>query len=1059
MALFAFAMHGQTTQGLISGRLLNSATGRPVGGATILCSNSSTAEVSATTDAAGFYYLPLLSPGTYRVQASAAGFQAQEVQELELPVAARMDLDFRLRPLNDVWEAGQFNSVFLPGSKTIVTFFGPDVDSTKSGSFDAQKGRVGALESTISDVVRKDEMDNLPLAGRDVYAMLVTQAGVTSDGATSRGLGLSVAGQRPSASNFLLDGLENNNYLITGPLVTAAPEAIQEYRVSTNNFSAEYGKTSGFLANAVTRSGTNSFHGVGYFYMKNDSLNGNAFQANLKGRPRTPLKESQPGFSAGGPILRDRLYFASFYEHFRSRSFQDPFTFTFPATPGFFDFSTSGRLSHKLLEQYPPPPVAGNGITGQLTMSPPTSVDRTLLLERLDYTSRSGRDHVMARGSFARVTRPDFIWTPYKDFVSPLGEDTPSIAVTNTHTIRSNITNEARFGFSRHDLGWNRAHPEIPTLSSLDGVTLPGSPAFYSYRNTSNTWELLDNIIWTRGRHQVTAGAGLLNRTSSGFLTAGHDGMFLFSNILAFALDRPSFFRVAISRASLPDLQIPDSNRNFLYRQYFAFVQDAFKLSSRLNFNYGLRYEQFGSPSNTGAVKDMLVQFGPGPTLADQIASASLPKPGATGDQSLYGSDNKDFAIRAGATYDLTGQAKTLLRGAYGVFYDRPFDNLWQNVRNNSFILPLVTLPATQTDFLAAPSNVLKSLTGRTLNSNFPDLTAMDPGLKNGYAHTYFAGVQHRFSDRLTADLNLLGAYGRSLITTDVVNRDFSTPTGRYNNSLPDIAYRAGQGRSNYNALTAVAHYRSSRAFAQAAYTWSHAIDNQSEPLAGDFFNLNFTGIQASAGPNGRAAFSRQFDPDADRGNSDFDQRHNLVLFGYWDLPGRLLRGITAAALAAVRSGFPFTVIGPTDALPGKGIVLNNRPDLVNPSQAVLNKPVAVTGGQRLLSASGFSPAAPSTLGNLGRNALQGPGLYNIDFSISRSFRLRWLGESPKINVRADAYNVLNHTNLGNPDSLLTSSTFGIATYGRQGRSSGFPAVTPLAESPRQVQLSVRLDF
>jgi hypothetical protein len=271
LALLAAALPAQTTQGLISGKLLNSVTGQPVGGATVTCSSpDNPSPATSASDASGYFYLPLLSPGTYRVRVTAASFQAQEIQELELRVASRIELDFRLRPLNDVWEAGQYNSVFLPGSKTIVTFFGPDVDASLSGSFEAQKGRVSGLESTVSQVIDSKEIDNLPLAGRDVYTMLVMLPGVTSDAATARGLGLSVNGQRPSSSNFLLDGLENNNYLITGPLTTVAPEAIQEYRVSTNNFSAEYGRTSGFVANAITRSGSNNFHGVAYFYLNNN---------------------------------------------------------------------------------------------------------------------------------------------------------------------------------------------------------------------------------------------------------------------------------------------------------------------------------------------------------------------------------------------------------------------------------------------------------------------------------------------------------------------------------------------------------------------------------------------------------------------------------------------------------------------------------------------------------------------------------------------------------------------------------------------------------------------
>ena len=167
------------------------------------------------SDEFGYYVLPLLSPGIYQVRVTADAFEAQQIQEIELTVAARINLDFRLRPLNDVWETGQYNSVFLPGSKTVVTFYGPDVDSSKTGSFEAQKGRREALESAVSEVIDRAELSHLPLAGRDVYTMLVTQR-VTSDAGTARGLGLSVNGQRPRASNFLLDDVENNNYLTGG---------------------------------------------------------------------------------------------------------------------------------------------------------------------------------------------------------------------------------------------------------------------------------------------------------------------------------------------------------------------------------------------------------------------------------------------------------------------------------------------------------------------------------------------------------------------------------------------------------------------------------------------------------------------------------------------------------------------------------------------------------------------------------------------------------------------------------------------------------------------------
>ncbi|HLG95061.1 MAG TPA: carboxypeptidase regulatory-like domain-containing protein [Bryobacteraceae bacterium] len=1085
LALLSFcvmAAWGQTTQGLISGQLVNSVTGRPISRATVLYSSSlSNLAGASASDETGYYYLPLLSPGFYQIRVNVPGYQSQEIQQLELTVAARVELDFRLRPLSDVWEAGQYNSVFLPGSKTIVTFYGPDVDPTKTGSFEAQKGRRAPLESTVSEVIDSGEIDNLPLEGRDVYTMLITQPGVTSDAALGRGLGLSVNGQRPSASNFLLDGVENNNYLITGPLNVLPPEAIQEYRISTNNFSAEYGRTSGFLANAITRSGSNAFHSAAYLYLINDVLNANGFQENLIGAARTPQKQVEPGYVFGGPVLKDRLFFLSTFDYFHSGSRQAPFTFIVPSTNFVPQYTAPGSLARQLLSEFPAPAAAsGNLPVAPLTLAPPVTINRKDAIERFDYSTPSQKDRLMGRVLFNRLERPDFIWSPYKDFVSALNEYSVEGAVSHVHLFRPDLTNEARFSVSDDNLHWNRPHPEIPTLAAAatffpGDVTLPGSPAFYAYKNANKSWELLDNVIWSRGQHLVTAGAGLLLRSSDGYLTAGQDGEYIFPSIVSFALgqplgpQQPVYFAAPINRATLPNLLLPDFNRSYAYTQYFLFAQDTYKLTPRLTVNYGARYEFYGGPKNVGATKDQLVQLGSGSTLAQQLVGARLAQPGA-GDQQLFGSDKSDFALRVGAAYDLLGSGKTLVRGAYGTFYDRPFDNLWENLRNNSFILPLLTFAPGPVNYLAPVATQLAKFAGQSISSDFPDLTLVDPGLRNGYTRSYFAGVQQRITDDFAVEVNALGSYGRKLITTDIINRDFSTPAGRYNPNLPDIAYRANQGFSDYNALTAVARYRTSRGIVQASYTWSHSIDNQSDPLIGDFFNLNFTAIQSASASLGRSSFSEQFNARVDRGSSDFDQRQNLVIFSYLNLPnpvpnsrwGWLLRDWTTGELAAFRSGFPFTVLGTSTAVPGGGLIINNRPNILDPRQTVFTPAIPVPGGERLLNPAGFAEAAPSTLGNEGRNAFTGPGFYSLDVSLARSFPVHWLGEGGRLRFRADAFNVLNHANLGNPDPFFTfplSSTFGIATFGRQGVQSGFPAISPLNETPRQVQLSVKVEF
>ena len=241
---------------------------------------------TAVTSAAGNFLLPLLSPGFYRIRIDAGKrFQAQEVHELELPFPHTSDFSGNFGPSRTSGSSDRDGACFLQNESTLV-FFGPDVDTSRTGNFEANGGRKSTLESTISDVIDPRLLRELPLAGRDAYAMVAVLPGVTSDTTTARGLGVSVNGQRPSASNFLLDGLENNENLGTGPLTPVAPEALEEYRISTNNFSAQYGRTVGFVANAVTRAGGDKWHGLLYYYANHEILNANDFQRNAAGLVR-----------------------------------------------------------------------------------------------------------------------------------------------------------------------------------------------------------------------------------------------------------------------------------------------------------------------------------------------------------------------------------------------------------------------------------------------------------------------------------------------------------------------------------------------------------------------------------------------------------------------------------------------------------------------------------------------------------------------------------------------------------------------------------------------------
>jgi hypothetical protein len=902
-----------------------------------------------------------------------------------------------------------------------------------------------------------------------VYTALVLQPGIAADTATARGIGLSANGQRAAASHFLLDGVENNNVLITGPQSVIPPEAVKEFRISTNNFSAEYGWTSGFLANAVTRSGTDQWHALAYFNLQNEFLNANDFSRNAEAQARAPFKQFQPGVQAGGPVLRARLYQFANVETLRSRGVDDARSYYLPTveflgTLGTYQASNQAR---KLLTRYAPPqihtqPGQFDSNLALVTTAPPIELNRTTALERLDYRSGSGAHRLFARLAITRLERPDFVWSPYPEFSSTLNQDSTGVALGIVSTLTPAITNELRGAFTKDLLQFNRPHPEVPTLS-VNGpnapVALPGNDAAYSYRNHSRGFEFSDGMVWSRGRHLMKFGGGFQIRNLDGYLTFAKSGYYLFGPFALFTADLPALAYAGISRQALSQRAqavSPNYDREYAVRQFQWFAQDTFRLAPRLTVNFGLRFERPGLPINTGPAKDALVELGAGSTFSDRLKGSHVSYPSG-GDEPLYSARRINLAGRFGVSFSPSSSGATLLRAAIGMFHDRPFDNLWQNLRNNSVAYG-VFHPDTAA-YLDPVDQLLPTLGPPTPDDNSSRLTMYQSDIRSPLAVIFFTGVRHGIGN-WSMEGNVLGARGRSLITTDILNRSYSLPTGsgafdsRFQPALQQIYYRANQGSSDYAALSVSTSYRSRRAQLQASYTWSHSIDNQSEPLFGDYFDLRF-----SATPAPRSTFVRQFDSAADRGNSDFDQRHSLVFYGLWESPrgfrgpvsSALIRNWKVGALGAVRSGLPFTV---TAAVPIGSSLLANRVNLVGAP----GTDVPASGGRVTLRSDAFVPAG-NTIGTLGRNSLAGPGFFNSDVSLSRSFELRWLGEAGRFTLRADAYNLLNHPNLGNPNARFGSAGFGVAKFGRQEVSNGFPALAPLRETARQVQLLVRIEF
>jgi hypothetical protein len=1076
----------QSTDGMIVGRILDARTQRGIEQATVTCTNLTTAEVrTARSDATGSYALMPLAPGPYYLRAELAKngkailYQPREVHEIEVPVASRIEVEFPLRPLPDVYDQELYAGQFIRDTDAIVRTYASDVQTRRAAPLRVPRLRYSTPEATVSNVINPADLRELPFLGRDAYAMLATQASVSADTTTTRGLGLSASGQRPSSANILMDGLELNNYLISGPLVAIAPESIQEYRVSTHYFSAEFGNTSGFLANVVSRAGGSAWHGTAYGYVKNAAFNADNL-ASKKSRP--PDQEIQAGFQAGGPLWRERLFASFSFERLASRGRAVEAEYRVPSALLLADLDEFYRdsIARSLLSRFPPPasiPGPGDWI-GIARLEAPVTFDRGLELARLEYAR--GAYRLMGRLTLARFSRPDFIWSPYQAFVSGLEQPVKSWGMVLTTSPAPSTVGELRIGVNYDTLQWSRAHPEIPTLVTLTGTWLPGSPAGYEYRHRGRAWQLSHMQMWSKGRHVARFGAGFLRRSLENLQSVGRDGQYTFDEAHEFVFGRPRSFRAAIGRDALRGnrLRLPEYHRQYEYNQFSIFGQDTMRATSRLSLNFGLRYENYGSPTETGPVGDTVLELGPGTGLPQKLSTGQL----KFGRRRLFNTDNRSVAGRLGFTYDVLGNARTLLRAAYGIFYDRPFENLWLTATANSYVVPTGFNPIGangRTNYLEPLSSALPryepQLLLRGITEDFPPLTYIQQDLRNAYAQHAFLGIQQQLSGNLWLEVNGLLSLGRQLLTTDIVNRSFSLDNGqRYNTSLPDISYRANQGLSSYSALGAVLRYRTASSVLHMAYTWSHSIDLQSEALApGDFSSLLIAGPNALRDRRSRAAFAVQMNGRLNRSSSDFDQRHNVVVYSHWDLPApfpgsraaALFRNWGFAQVAAVRSGFPFSVTAAIDRPDGGGTLIQNRASVIDSDSASVRENVPCTAagcGVRLLNPAAFAKPEAGRLGTSGRNAFTGPGYYSLDLSLSRRIPLRRGDKGATITLRADVFNILNHANLDRPESFFdpaSRGSFGVATYGRRGAPAGFPALTPFAETGRQVQLVLKAEF
>jgi hypothetical protein len=1087
MVLLPVAGRAQSSQASLQGQVINQASGEPIARALVIQRNLLTnTQGYRYSNEQGYFSFPVLQPGTYTVRADALGFQPEERSPVELPVASRIELNFNL--IRSTAPAGaQTAAPAVPRlgenpRNILAIMYGADAAVPQAVLVRLPVSQIEMLIGSVSSLIDENKLLELPIAGRDVYTLLILQPNVSSDNATARGLGFSVNGQQSSASNFLLDGVDNNDLQVTGPAAKVSADAVKEYRMTTSNFTAEFGRSSGTIANAITRSGTNRFHGTAFEYLNHDKLNANSFANNWQGLRKEPFRQNQFGGSLGGPLHHDQFFFFGAFEQSRI-SFSSPPQTVFLPSAALLALAPPGSIAERLAREFPPPegqPLPGIFYATQYDFRFPLPEVNSSVLGRADYTSLDGRNRLTARYSFQRNVQDDFSLSPYPGFESPLTLTGQNLGLIYTRDLLGG-TNELKFGFNRNGVELIRAHPEIPSLFSTEGITPPGNPAAFDYLFRDKVFHILDNYSRLVGKHALILGFEWRPYLHDSLLSAGQGGQYSFLSMFDFLADLPFAFQVTLNRqTNLPAVE-DDFWRYYFHNEFAGFFQDNWKLTRRLTLNLGLRYEYFGAPSARNDTVDHNFVFGAGSGIAERIASGRM----QTGQ--LFRPDRNNFAPRFGFALDVTGSGRSVLRGGYGVFFDRIFNNFWMDSRSNNLALITFVNSGFQQQF-QYKIPIEGALSGPSPRNPALEI-AVDSNLRTPYAQSWFLGWQQQLMPNLILEINQTGALGRKLAATDLINRLYSvplsaqSPNGRFNPNEPTISYRGNQGYSDHLAFQVALSRRWAGGMEfQASYTHGRTRDVQSDPLArstGQNFASRVSRLaDFSLFRTAQASFVRQFDAQSDYGNAGFDQRHNLVFNFIAQIPQTMgiptiLGGWQAAAIAGFRSGFPFSVkagqpagSGPNDLGlyidPGRGILEGNRADYQgnDDSDAFLSTSVPIAGGMLLLDRERFMSPPSNRIGYSQRNAFHGPGFWNVDLSLSRRFLLPRLGEQVSMQFRAEMFNVFNHTNLGNPvETGIAKSNFGEAFFGRQGFASASPAVTPLNEQPRRVQFAVRLSF
>ncbi|HXM43650.1 MAG TPA: TonB-dependent receptor [Bryobacteraceae bacterium] len=1063
-------LYAQLDTGAIAGAVKDS-SGAVLQAAKVTIIETETAiAVSLLTNNDGFYSAPALHIGHYNVSVSAAGFATETRKGIELRVQDRLNIDFTLSP-------GQTN--------TIVTVEGG-------------APLLQTEDTSMGAVVDDATMQNLPLNGRN-YIQLATLGAGTSPSRRGAERDTFIAnGARELQNTYLLDGVDNKNKIVgfdssAAQAIEPVIDGVQEFKVETSTFSAEYGQAAGAVVNVTLKSGTNQYHGSMWEYIRNSFFDAKPFFQVLGQKPDYNL--NQFGATFGGPIIKDRTFFFGSWQSLRavdevpqqatvptlaqrsgvfSTTIYDPnSTVANPNGSGYvrtpFPHNTIpasdwDTVSAQLLPLYPLP---------NLTGSSNYFSDQKERLANDQYNFRldhrfNDKDTFFAR--YSRTEGENILPAPLPPPASNPSDvwpDARSVAASETHIFRANLINELRFGYMETreiqqvpginedaEFGITGApnYPEVhglPTfaISGLNtlGTTGPGALPLGAtgsgnlpLNKQGKNQQFFDNLSWVKGRHTLKFGVDIEQVMLYGYVTLSARPAFTFTGVFTQNPQSRSGTGAAFADFLLGEVnQLTVSTRPINWeKQHTAegYVQDDWKVSPKLTVNLGLRYE-LAMPwyEIHNDFSDFILQ--PGPAYGLLVTAPDASQYGLR--NSFATPDTKNFAPRAGLAYQLT--PKTVIRSGFGVFYGRTDENLGISSRptNNPpyFLRSINTSDQIHTLMTlegGIPPNLLNP--NDVINANVNSWPIYMP---LPYTFEWNLNLQQQLGSGFTAQVGYVGSSSHNLYVDPNFNQPQPGP-GSIASREPFPEYSSilaylPLDRSNYNSLIAQLERRFKSGFSfLGAYTWSHSFDYGGQ-----------VSDSTDYGPQNPYNWTSNY------GSSNFDVRQRVSASYIYELPfGRgkalanqpgvaraILGGWQLSGVTSFQTGLPFTPILSFDP--------TNTGTTAHPN-VVPGKALYPTnqGPSDWFNGSAFVAPAAYTYGNAGRNFIRGPGSFNSDVGLLRSGTIK---ERYNVQFSAQAFNVFNTPQFGLPNNTIGVSTTGVITT----------VVTP----ERQLQLGLHFQF